>query len=139
MAGNPSITRTMNERFAIAFSLYGNQPRHLMGAVRNAQVADDYYPGWEVDFWVGPELPRRVVSALKSHGAHIHTPPPDVRNGMFWRFLIHDEPGIDRYIVRDADSRFSKREVKAVNKWIANDTRLHVMRDHPYHRQAMMG
>lgn len=129
----------MNERRAIAFSLYGNQVRYLMGAVRNAQMAADYYPGWEVYFWVGPEVPRGIVGALKSHGAHVHTPPPDVLNGMLWRFLIHDEPEVDRYIVRDVDSRFSMREVRAVNEWIAAGTQLHIMRDHPYHNQAMMG
>ena len=25
--------------------------------------------------------------------------------GMFWRFLVADDPSVDRYIVRDTDSR----------------------------------
>ena len=31
--------------------------------------------------------------------------------GMFWRFYIGDEEGVDRFIVRDLDSRIQWREV----------------------------
>jgi hypothetical protein len=29
---------------------------------------------------------------------------------MFWRFLVADDPTVDRYIVRDSDSRLNARE-----------------------------
>ena len=30
--------------------------------------------------------------------------------GMFWRFLVADDPTVDRYIIRDSDSRLNARE-----------------------------
>ncbi len=70
---------------------------------------------------------------------------------MFWRFLIADDLTVDRFLIRDADSRylftiaasihfdrFSMRELHAVNEWIASGKQLHVMRDHPYHGVAML-
>jgi len=124
---------------AISFSLYGTDPKYLVGALENAVQAKEFYPGWEVHFWTG-EVTFNVVSQLLSSGAFVHPAPnSDIPNGMFWRFLVHDNPEITRYIIRDVDSRFSEREVRAVHEWILADTKLHVMRDHPYHNQPIMG
>lgn len=125
---------------AIAFSLYGDDPRYLVGAVANARMAKEFYPRWEVHVWCGQTVPFDVVASLMAHGASIHHADESrIPNGMFWRFLVHDLPAVERYIVRDVDSRFSEREVKAVNEWIVAGTQLHVMRDHPYHNQSIMG
>jgi len=34
--------------------------------------------------------------------------------GMFWRFLVADDPTVDRFIIRDSDSRLNARERFAV-------------------------
>lgn len=126
---------------AIAFSLYGSDPRYLVGAVENARMAGEFYPGWEIHVWCGQD----VLDVIKHHTlpeakAKVHLLTPGlIPNGMFWRFLVHDLPGVERYLVRDVDSRFTQREVKAVDEWIAAGTQLHVMRDHPYHNQPIMG
>ncbi len=49
---------------------------------------------------------------------------------MFWRFLVINEPGVDRFLVRDADSVFSEKERRAVDQWLASDKYFHIMRDH---------
>jgi len=56
-----------------------------------------------------------------------------------WRFCVPDLLGVDRFIVRDSDSRISKREEEAVEEWIKDDTILHIMRDHPHHGYPMNG
>lgn len=56
--------------------------------------------------------------------------------GMFWRFLVADDETVDRYIVRDTDSRLNEREARAVDAWIASGKKYHILRDHPSHSQA---
>jgi hypothetical protein len=52
---------------------------------------------------------------------------------MFWRFLVADDPTVDRYIIRDADSRLNMREKLAIDEWIASGKKIHILRDHPNH------
>jgi hypothetical protein len=40
--------------------------------------------------------------------------------GMFWRFLVAEDDAVDRYIVRDSDSRLNAREAAAVAEWMAS-------------------
>ena len=42
-------------------------------------------------------------------------------------------------IVRDTDSRLGIREKLAVDEWLDSGKKLHIMRDHPYHRVPMLG
>ena len=44
---------------------------------------------------------------------------------MFWRYYIADDASVDRYLVRDADSRLSVREARAVEEWILSGVRTH--------------
>lgn len=124
---------------AISFSLYGSDPRYLVGAVENAKTAGLFYPEWQVHFWTGPEISSALQDELRTLGATIHDVRSFTDDGKFWRFLIHDVGEVQRYIVRDADSRFSFREVDAVTEWIEAGTQLHIMRDHPSHSAAILG
>lgn len=46
---------------------------------------------------------------------------------------------VDLFNSRDLDSRFSDRELAAVNEWLASGASIHAMRDHPAHGTAMLG
>lgn len=52
-----------------------------------------------------------------------------------FRFLIADDDSVDRFIIRDTDSRLSYRDYIAVNDWIESEEMFHNIRDHPYHCQ----
>ena len=118
----------------ISFSLYGTDPKYVVGMKRNIQIAPGVYPGWEV-----------VVNGSKeSLGLLEATSPgfpytaitydtPTGHEGMFWRFLLIHREDAERVIFRDADSRLNRREKAAVDEWIADDTDMHVMRDHVDH------
>lgn len=121
----------------VAFSLYGIGAKYLVGAVENVKLVRQHYPGWEAHVWVKPDVPMKVCDALANEGAVVHSSV--CINGMFDRFLAHDLPGVERYLIRDVDSRINPREVKAVKEWIAAGTVLHSMRDHPFHNQPLMG
>lgn len=58
-------------------------------------------------------------------------------HGALWRFLAAIDPEVERYVIRDADSRLNGRERAAVNEWIESGKGLHTMRDHPNHDYAV--
>ena len=48
-------------------------------------------------------------------------------------YQVASDPSVDRYVVRDTDSRLNARERFAVEEWIQSGTAVHAMRDHPKH------
>jgi len=117
----------------ISYSLWGNNPKYTIGAIKNASLAEIFYPGWVCRFYCSSNVDSNIIKRLeKTSEVIVSNDPPD------WtfttkRFLPMSEIGVERIIFRDTDSRITQREVDAVNEWIKEDTSLHIMKDHPYH------
>merc|ERR1719391_1390928 len=58
---------------------------------------------------------------------------------MLWRFFPTLDPQVDLFVSRDLDSRFSERELAAVQEWIESGKAIHAMRDHPLHPFPLLG
>jgi hypothetical protein len=54
----------------ISFSLWGDNPKYCVGAVRNAEIAPVHYPDWVCRFHVGKSVPTQYVEALAEDGKH---------------------------------------------------------------------
>ena len=122
----------------IAFSLWGSTPKYTIGAIRNAELAKEIYPGWTCRFYVGNDVPSDIVETLRENDAEIVEFGESGWNGMFWRFFAADNhDGV--MISRDTDSRLGPREKAAVDDWLASDKDFHIMRDHLYHRTEILG
>lgn len=125
---------------AISFSLYGSNPVYTLGMIRNAELAKFVYPGWQVMVWHDETVPADILDSLRGTGVRLignakeHFPA-----GMMWRWFVVSEPGVERFLIRDADSRLNFRERRAVDAWIASGKEFHVIRDHPLHDFSMMG
>lgn len=118
----------------ISFSLYGHDPRYTWGAVRNARLALQHYPDWFCRFYVPEDYKDRVMADLLDYeNVELYHFEPGIP-AMMQRFLVADDEAVERFIIRDADSRLSQREAAAVEEWLADDTILHVMRDHHAHQ-----
>jgi GR25 family glycosyltransferase involved in LPS biosynthesis len=124
----------------IAFSLWGNNPRYLRGAVRNLQEAPLVYPGWVCRFYVDETVPIEFVNLAIELGAQVVQQPPNqsVRQRLSWRFLVANDPTVRRFLVRDADSVISTREAQAVAEWLESDRWFHVMRDYWTHTDPIL-
>ena len=125
----------------VSFGLYGADPKYTFGAIRNSELVKQIFPGWTCRFYLDSTVPAAAVSALKSNGAevvHMERSGDGIR-GMFWRFLVASDPQVDRYLIRDADSRLNLREKAAVDEWIQSGAKIHIMRDHPNHNYVMSG
>lgn len=125
----------------ISYVLFGDHPMYLHGAVRNAEMARDFYPGWQTVFFVDElTVPQKTIRQIEKAGGDVRLYSSKKEpNGMFVRFFIADEPGIERFIICDVDSRPCEREVNAVEAWIKSGKLFHAMRDHPYHAVPMLG
>lgn len=116
-------------------------------------------------------MPKTVVAQLEALGAQLKWMDDESMSGgiggMFWRFLVAADRDVDRFIIRDSDSRLNPRErcaiateclsdclsecltkcheprstVRrlAVEEWIASGKRVHSIRDHPNHDRPLNG
>ena len=121
----------------IAFSLWGQSSRYIIGAIRNAQLARSIYPDWTCRFYCGADVSSDIIKQLTDLGSECILMETVGWNGMFWRFYAADSS--DVMISRDADSRLGYREKAAVDEWLASDKDFHIMRDHPYHQTEILG
>ena len=128
-------------RKLISFSLWGNDPKYTIGAIKNAQLLESIYPGWVCRFYVGLSVPNEIVKTLKSIN-NVEVFLMD-KNGdwssMFWRFYGAGDENYDVIIFRDTDSRINTREKLAVDEWLSSNKSFHIMRDHPWHGARILG
>ena len=156
----PGILSTSSDgRRIIAMSLYGRNPRHTWGVIRNAQLVPVHFPGWRLRVYVPSvsdnsmniTVPQRFIDKLKLLGAEIARVEGRVGNRTElsprdWRLLVADDRKVDYFLIRDADSRLSDRDASAVQEWIDEVQRragvgdrdafpVHCIRDHPKHAE----
>ncbi len=124
----------------ITFSLWGDDPKYCVGAIRNAELTRKIYPGWLPRFYVGQSVPEDIVKELRQHTDQIvQVDTSGDWTGMFWRFRPASEDDVEVFISRDCDSRLGEREAEAVQEWMDSPRLIHVMRDHPHHSAPIMG
>ncbi len=124
----------------ISFSLFGQTKQYHDGAVRNAVIAKDLYPGWRCRFYCDDRVPEQACTALREAGAQLvmMRRPKRPADGLFWRFLVADDPDVVRFLVRDCDSLLNVREKCAVDEWLLSQRLFHVMRDHGSHTATIL-
>jgi hypothetical protein len=121
----------------ISYSLWGTNPRYLKGAIENVKAAKIHYPDWTCRLYIDETLPMEFCKEMKKRYDNVEFYM--VQNtvgswyGLFTRFFVADDPNVDRYIIRDCDSRLSKREADAVQEWVKSGLPFHCMFDHPWH------
>ena len=123
----------------ISFSLWGDNPKYTIGAIKNAELIDTVYPGWIGRFYCGKSVPIEIIEILKTYTnvEVIEMEENGDWSGMFWRFYACEDS--DVMISRDTDSRLNLREKNAVDEWLNSDKDFHIMRDHPYHNALILG
>lgn len=129
----------------ISFSLWGNDPKYIQGALENIKCRDKYLSDWICRFYIHESVSAQhkhnissqplceIIDKTGSLGTHMDKP------GMFWRFEVLNDKDVERFIIRDADSRINQRDIACINHWIKSDKEFHIIRDHPYHNTKIMG
>ena len=125
----------------ISFSLWGDDPKYTVGALRNADLGALLYPGWQCRFYCASSVPEPIIAQLRGlpHVRVVAMAEPGDWRGLFWRFYPASDPDVAVMLSRDTDSRLTARERAAVDEWLASDRDFHVMRDHPEHGVSILG
>ena len=118
----------------VAYSLYGNNPRYMDGALANSKLINEFFPGWKMRVYYDQSVPEYVLEFLHAREVELVDMSNDtLSNKMVWRFLPSGEADLERFVSRDIDARLSEREAAAVREWEESDLPFHVLRDHPSH------
>jgi len=124
----------------ISFSVWGTNPKYAEAAYQNLLLQPEIYPDWICRFYMDETVPSSLRTKLEEGGAEIvMMPPSDGNYGLFWRFEPLKDTTIERFIVRDSDSRLNIREAAAVKEWEESGKEFHIMRDHPQHGAKICG
>lgn len=136
----PSLDTSHPERNIISFSLWGTDRKYRDGALQNAHFARIIYPGWTARFYINDSVEAAFAESLRREGAQVLTVQskgsPHI--GYYWRFLVADDPSVDRYVVRDVDSVVNVRERVAVDEWVQSGRHFHLMRDFHSHSELIL-
>lgn len=124
----------------IAFSLFGANPRYCETSILNTKLAQEIYPEWTCRFYIDDTVPELVQQRLQANGAQVVQVSASQKqlSGLFWRFLVMDDPTVKRFLIRDADSIVSYREKAAVDAWLKSDAWFHLMRDSYSHTELIL-
>ena len=127
----------------ISFSLWGNSPTYNIGAIKNAELANIYYPDFECWFYIHIDsVPEQTINKLrKMQNCKIFLKTGDLNivKPMLWRFEAIDDCEVEIMMSRDTDTRILPREVLAVKEWLNSNKLFHIMRDHPHHIFCILG
>jgi len=125
----------------ISYSLWGDNPKYCVGALKNAEMRKIFYPDWIARFYVHKDVDKKYIEKLKStdNTEIIIKEGSADWTGMFWRFEAISDEDVSVMICRDTDSRLSHREVAAVKEFEESGMMFHIMRDHPYHNAFVLG
>ena len=138
-----NVTLRRKENRVISMSLYGSNPLYTRGAIENAKLVDKVFPEWKLRIYLPNTdrsrkdivVPDNVIKQLKSYVDLVFINlPTTVVKPMMWRFLVANDITVDRFIVRDADSRLIPRDATEVERWIQSGKAFHCIRDHQGHR-----
>jgi hypothetical protein len=130
---------TEKNKKIISFSIWGSNPKYAEAAYENLLLQPTIYPGWTCRFYIDNSVPNDVVKKLENDAEIVMMPKSDGNYGLFWRFEPLKDTTIERFIVRDTDSRLNIREAAAVKEWEESGLEFHIMRDNPMHNAYICG
>ena len=105
----------------------------MVGAIKNAQLAQVFFPGFTVRFYVGASVPTWVRSTLWlfDNVEMVDVDLPENSLARMWRFKAICDPTVDVVLSRDCDARLSLREAEAHQEFLESGFGFHIIRDHP--------
>lgn len=117
----------------ISFSLYGNDERYTIGAIKNALLAQEFFPDATVFFYVGQSVPLAIRQTLNlmTNTTIIDVDEPEDDFARLWRYYAFSDPQVQLVLCRDVDARLGQREAVAHAHFKKSLFDAHIMKDHP--------
>jgi hypothetical protein len=122
----------------IAYSLFGDNPKYLIGALENVKGQKEFYPDWTCRFYIHKDVNKNIIRRLKKDAEVVIMKEVPVTSplhwpGCWWRLHVLKDNTVDRFISRDTDSRLTYRERMIVKEWEESGLEFHIIRDHNSH------
>lgn len=138
----PAFSMSNPAENVIAYCLWGSDPRYLVPLQENARIAAHLFPGWTLRLYHDATVPQPYLLELAGRGVQLRTMmlPPNVpeHRKLLWRFEVLSDPGVRRFLIRDADSLLSVKERVAVDAWLQSRFWFHAMRDWYTHTDLLL-
>jgi hypothetical protein len=127
----------------LSFSLWGNDKKYTIGALKNIECAEKYYPDFQCWFYIHEQtVPKEIIKKISEYkNTKIILKSGNLQQSkpMMWRFEAIDDPNVEIMLSRDTDTRILLREKLAVEEWLKSNKTFHIMRDHPHHTFHILG
>jgi tetratricopeptide (TPR) repeat protein len=126
----------------IAYALWGADQRYLAPLAENMRIRKHLFPAWTIRVYLDQTVPQEYRLKLERDGAQICL--KQAQDGEFphrkllWRFEVIADPGVKRFLVRDADSLLNVKERMAVDDWTRSAKYFHLMRDYLTHTDLVL-
>lgn len=123
-----------------SFCIFGNSLKYCKGLAKNLEQIQHIFPDWKVYIVVGSDVSPYWIDIYSSF-SNVIIRRYDIANLhlMTYRFFGYDLPDVGIMICRDADSRFTTRDIWCINQFINSDYKMFTVRDHKYHQVPIMG
>ena len=124
----------------ISYSLFGNNKYYLDGAVINAEMVNDIFPGWVCRFYIDHNVSPSYIKKLEELGSEIVLKKRRSKShfeAISWRFEAASNSDI--MICRDTDSILLERDKIAVEEWLNSNKDFHIIRDYTFPSARIMG
>jgi hypothetical protein len=138
----PPFDPTARDENVIAYSLWGNEQRYLVPLMENVRILPHLFPSWSIRVYFDDSVNHAFIADLGRLGVqtrHMILPPgqPGHRR-LLWRFEAIRDPGVKRFLIRDADALLSVKERVAVDDWLRSPFHFHAMRDWYTHTDLIL-
>lgn len=127
--------------YIFSFCIYGSNPKYCLGMLKNLEQIREKYPNFTVHIAMGNDVPEKYELAYNSF-SNVRITKYNYSGNylMVYRYYPIDLPNVNTVIIRDADSRFTKRDVHYINKFLEQTKyRIFTIRDHHEHNVPIMG
>jgi len=122
----------------ISTTLYGGDKRYFRGAIYNARLTKQYFPGWEFRVYHEDGIDNRFLQELSEEGANVINVGPTQMIPSAWRFLVYDDEEVNFFISRDLDDRLNSYDAELVKVWIQSGHPFHIIRSNRGHMNEML-
>jgi tetratricopeptide (TPR) repeat protein len=138
----PAFNPGRPEQNVIAYTLWGNQPRYHVPLLENTRIRPHLFPEWTLRVYHDQSVDQAVLARLTAGGVQLRPMalPADVPryHALLWRFAVVADPGVQRFLIRDADSLLTVKERVAVDAWLRSEFHFHAMRDWYSHTDLLL-
>jgi len=107
--------------------------------LRNLEQIQKLFPDYKVWIYLGNDVPAEYIEKYKSF-INVVLVYHNFTGGrlMSYRYFILDK-GFDVVLIRDADSRFKKRDVWCIDHFLKSNYKVFTIRDNIHHTHVLMG